>query len=329
MDPQINLTLIRYQTKARWLAEQRRKVHFLDRVERSVPWWLVVIAMTLFALSAPHTAATFSRITPVLGVAAPLLVEFGLLYAAFRRKQCTQRHEPVPGIVWGLEILLFITAIIVNGAGAFTAVVTSVGVADLSFSQMLNTFTTLPAPSQVALILVPIAALIIPIGTAVAGEGLAALILERRQVQDTTETQWAEVAPRLLYVAFFDALIAQGVTPGKAKQLAAQYADSDVRTERTKDTTDRSGHEKPAVDMNGQSEDTAPPPSGQPLGTEDRRLRRPNAYTDALRLLSENPDWRGVPLRVLEARTDISKSVWEKAKKANETPHSNGHNREE
>jgi len=224
MERSIDVSAIRTQTKTRWIKSQRRKVSLVDRIDQSVSWWLVIIAATIYLLSAPHTAATFDRLTPGWGWVAPFFVEFGLLYVAFTRKKQRQNNETVTWLVWGLEILLFVTAVIVNGAGAFTAAVTSAHLEDLSFSDMVSGFGTLPATSQVALVLVPIAALIIPIGTSAAGEGLAALVLERKEIKDDLEVQWAEVEAHQLYVAFFEALIAAEVTVGRARKMAHSYA---------------------------------------------------------------------------------------------------------
>jgi hypothetical protein len=345
-EQRIDVALIRYQARARWMAEQRRRITFLDRVEMSVPWWLIIIAATLFALSAPHTAATFAALTPAVGVIAPFFVEFGLLYAAFRRKQLRQRGEKVPEIVWLLEVLLFVTAVVVNGAGAFSAVIAHVGLGELSFGQMLGRFGDLPATSQVALFLVPVAALIVPIGTAVAGEGLAALVLERKQVRDDFEERWNAVAPQRLYTAFFDALIDAEVTVGKANQLAQAYARSaylsvpaekDGKGQKDKgQITDGEDSKKTPVDTpeqasgqaketeNGQFSDTPEQAQGT-AGTAGRRARNPNAYTDAVRLLSENPDWIHLSVRALEQQTGISKSVWDKAKDEQKIVRSNGH----
>lgn len=219
----IDIAAVRREAKARWLSEHKRKIAFLDRVEQSIPWWLVIIAGTLFILSAPHTAETFNRLTPGFGMAAPLFVEFGLLYTAFRRKKLKQRAESIPAFLYGFEVLLFIVAIGVNGAGSFTSVVSSIGLQNLSMADMLTAFGSMPATSQVALFLVPMAALMIPIGTVVAGEGLAALVLERRSQKDDTDERWAETANERLFTAFFDALVNQGITPGKARKMAYAY----------------------------------------------------------------------------------------------------------
>jgi hypothetical protein len=79
---------------------------------------------------------------------------------------------------------------LVNGAGAFTSVVTSINLDQLSFAALVEQFGNLPATSQAALIMAVLSAFIIPIGTLVAGEGVALLVLERRSGLDMRETQW-------------------------------------------------------------------------------------------------------------------------------------------
>ena len=63
------------------------------------------------------------RLTPGWGWLAPIGVEFGLLYSAFRRRLAKAAREALPWTLWALELLLFITAMLVNGAGAFSSVV--------------------------------------------------------------------------------------------------------------------------------------------------------------------------------------------------------------
>jgi hypothetical protein len=144
-------------------------------------------------LSAPHTAAVFDKLAPGWGWTAPIGVEFGLLYSAFRRRLAKATLQAVPWTLWALEALLFVTAMLVNGAGAFASVVASTQLDTLSFAAILERFGNLPATSQAALIMAGLAAFIIPIGALVAGEGLAALALERRFGYDFREARWREV----------------------------------------------------------------------------------------------------------------------------------------
>lgn len=278
----VNIDLIRAEAKRRWLAEHRAQAGLLDRVERSVPWWLIIIAAVLFLLSAPHTAQTFGQLTPVLGWLAPLGVEFGLLYAAFRRKRARQQGERIPTALWALEVLLFVTAIIVNGAGSLAAVVNAVGIADLPTQAILERFGAFPATTQVALVLVPIAALIIPIGTGVSGEGLAVLVFERDHNADRIEAAWQAAEYDTLRRALFAAFAQAGYKPSEAKRQAASIAAGFA-----------AGHAGTGGDTDGTAE---------------------SKRAAALRLLRENPDWVHLSLRVLEMRTGINKNTWRAVK---------------
>src|SRR5260221_9422710 len=93
-----------------------------------------LVALVLYGLSAPHTASVFEKLTPGWGWIAPIGVEFGLLYAAFRRRLARHTGEAVSWTLWALEILLFITAMLVNGAGAFSSVVNAVQLDNFSFA---------------------------------------------------------------------------------------------------------------------------------------------------------------------------------------------------
>jgi len=147
-------------------------------------------------------------------------VEFGLLYAAFRRRLAQHRKEAIPWTLWALEILLFITAMLVNGAGAFTSVVASTQLSSLSFAAIVAGFGDLPATSQAALIMALLAAFIIPIGALVAGEGLAALALERRSGNDFREERWREVEYTVTYRAVFVRYLQSGLPDREARGRA-------------------------------------------------------------------------------------------------------------
>lgn len=234
----LDIEAIRTQAKQRWLKENRKTYSFLDLVERSVPWWLVLIAGVLYALSAPHTAAVFGQLTPVFGWFAPLAVEFGLLYAAFRRKRSKQTGDKMPLAILFLEVLLFVTAILVNGAGSFQAVVTIVGLRDLPLAEIFARFATFPGTTQIALVLVPLAAFIIPIGTGVAGEGLAALVFERDRSRDLLEAEWKEAEREVVRRALYAELIRRMPLVDARRQAEAMSAGMSASTRRT-DMDDR------------------------------------------------------------------------------------------
>jgi hypothetical protein len=193
MSDTLNVETIYRQERQRWVKEEAPRRSFRDILTGSVPYWIILVAAVLYGLSAPHTAGVFDKLTPGWGWLAPVGVEFGLLYAAFRRRLAKAEKELLPWTLWALEILLFLTAILVNGAGSFVSVIAATQLTNLSFAAIIGEFGRLPATSQAALIMAGLSAFIIPIGALVAGDGLAALALERRTGNDFREQRWQEV----------------------------------------------------------------------------------------------------------------------------------------
>src|SRR5688500_14020051 len=221
MNEIINLEQLYRQEQRRWLREEAPRRSFRDILTGSVPYWIVLVALVLYGLSAPHTAGVFDKLTPGWGWLAPIGVEFGLLYAAFRRRLAKAEQEILPWTLWALEILLFLTAMLVNGAGSFVSVVEATQLDSLSFAAIAEGFGNLPATSQAALIMAMLSAFIIPIGALVAGDGLAALALERRTGRDFREERWQEVEFTVIYRAVFVRYLQQGVQERDARQRAA------------------------------------------------------------------------------------------------------------
>ncbi len=220
MSEMIDLEKLYRQEQQRWLREEAPRRSFRDVLTGSVPYWIVLVALVLYGLSAPHTAGVFDKLTPGWGFIAPIGVEFGLLYAAFRRRLANSEKEALPWTLWALEILLFLTAMLVNGAGAFSSVIEAINLNTLSFAAIIEQFGNLPATSQAALVMAVLSAFIIPIGALVAGDGLAALALERRTTSDTKEQAWQEVEFTVIYRALYGRYLQHGIAERDARQKA-------------------------------------------------------------------------------------------------------------
>ncbi len=184
----------------------------------SVPYWIVLVALVLYGLSAPYHRGVFGKLTPGWGFIAPIGVEFGLLYAAFRRRHAKSENEALPWTLWALEVLLFLTAMLVNGVGSFTSAVEAVQLENLSFAAIIEGFGNLPATSQAALMMALLAAFIIPIGALVAGDGLAALALDWHAGSDFRERCWQEVEFTVICRAVFVRYLQQGIGQRDARQ---------------------------------------------------------------------------------------------------------------
>src|SRR5512147_2343735 len=221
MNEILNMETIYRQERQRWMKDEAPRRSVRDVLISSVPYWIVLVALVLYGLSAPHTASVFDKLTPGWGWIAPIGVEFGLLYTAFRRRVSLSASEKVSWTLRFLEVLLFLTAMLVNGAGAFTSVVTSINLDQLSFAALVEQFGNLPATSQAALIMAVLSAFIIPIGTLVAGEGLALLALEQQTGTNYREQRWQEAEFTVIYRAIFVRYMQQGLPERDARQRAA------------------------------------------------------------------------------------------------------------
>jgi len=218
MNEALDMEAIYREERQRWLHDEAPRRSFRDVVADSVPYWIVIVALVLFGLSAPHTADIFNMLTPGWGFIAPVGVEFGLLYAAFRRRLAQSRDQTLPWTLWAMEVLLFVTSILVNGAGSLVSVVAANHLESLSFSAIVHSFDTLPATSQAALVMADLAAFIIPIGTLVAGDGLADLTLEQGEQTDFRERQWQEVEFTVVYRAVFVRYLQTGLDERDARR---------------------------------------------------------------------------------------------------------------
>jgi len=218
MNEALDMEAIYREERQRWLRDEAPRRSFRDVVADSVPYWIVIVALVLFGLSAPHTADIFNMLTPGWGFIARVGVEFGLLYAAFRRRLAQSRDQTLPWTLWAMEVLLFVTSILVNGAGSLVSVVAANHLESLSFSAIVHSFDTLPATSQAALVMADLAAFIIPIGTLVAGDGLADLTLEQGEQTDFRERQWQEVEFTVVYRAVFVRYLQTGLDERDARR---------------------------------------------------------------------------------------------------------------
>jgi len=87
-----------------------------------------------------------STSSPPAGALSPLsALEFGLLYAAFRRRLAKAKKQPLPWTLWALEALLFLTAMLVNGAGSFSSVIAVIHLDTPSFAAIADQFGQLHA----------------------------------------------------------------------------------------------------------------------------------------------------------------------------------------
>lgn len=96
MSDVINLETLYRQEQRRWMRDEALRRTFRNHLTGSVPYWIVVVALVLYGLSAPHTAGVFDNLTPGWGFIAPVGVK---VWPALRRlpppRQSRKRSPPM------------------------------------------------------------------------------------------------------------------------------------------------------------------------------------------------------------------------------------------
>lgn len=64
MNEIVAMAIIYRQERRRWLTGEAPRKPIRDRIAESVPYWIILVALVLFGLFAPHTAGVFNKSTP-------------------------------------------------------------------------------------------------------------------------------------------------------------------------------------------------------------------------------------------------------------------------
>lgn len=287
----IDIETIIERRKRQWIASTKKTISVQERIATSVPWWLIIIATGLFALSASHTAGVFNQLSNI-GYAGPFVVEFALLWAAFVRASAKQGSTGVSRALHGLEILVFIMAVGANTIGSMSRLAMLSGIDTFSFSKILSQFGALPVTTQAEMLFVPLFGLFIPVGTWVVGEGLADLFLKQRQTGGLLEEKWREVERAELYKAFFSELVGRGMVATLARQRAESLSAGVTHTQQkllpSGETSIRIETQKSIqrpVQLNRRSERLVNRPE---MGPTARVIEYLNANPDAAKTMSQN-----------------------------------------
>lgn len=222
----INISEVEQEARAAWEREHRKRRRVEQWIIRLLPFGLILMVCIFYGLSAPHTAALLSLITPtpVGQYLAPLGFELGILIIA-ALIEAGMRSRAAHIILW----LLLILSVVINIAGAFIAVVslaTGVTLSGDTVSELLARFTGLPATYQVVLILVPFIGAAIPIVSKLAGEVVVKIALGKiRLERETDEQLWAKDSAKVMRGALLQAAMKMGAGVKTAGNWAASVAD--------------------------------------------------------------------------------------------------------
>lgn len=222
----MDVAAVRHQARVTWERKARAAVPISERIGASVPYWLILVLIGIVILSASHTITMLSGLSAwdgrVVGSAGVIAIEFGMLYAAFRKKQLELRglkwHQ-MGSVIW-FSRLVFFTALFINVSGSVLEAMKQTNISTLSAGDALQQFSVLPLATQAAIIVSIMIGIFIPTGLEIAGEGMAALFLEREASGDWLERQWARVKQTVEYEAIRDTAVRLGARPGDAARFA-------------------------------------------------------------------------------------------------------------
>jgi hypothetical protein len=63
MGDMIDIETVYRQERQRWLREEAPRRSLRDIIAGSVPYWIILVALVLYGLSAPHAASIFDKLT--------------------------------------------------------------------------------------------------------------------------------------------------------------------------------------------------------------------------------------------------------------------------
>jgi hypothetical protein len=72
MSEMIDLEKHYREEQKRWMREEAPRRTFRDNLTGSVPHWIILVALVLYGLSAPHAAGVFDKLTPSWGFIIPV-----------------------------------------------------------------------------------------------------------------------------------------------------------------------------------------------------------------------------------------------------------------
>ena len=218
-----------------WERGMRGSVPISERIGASVPYWLILVFAGIVVLSSSHTISILSILSAwdgrLIGSAGVISIEFGTLYASFRKKQLEMRGvlRRKMGSIIIFSRFMFFTALVINVAGSLIEATKQTGIAGLSASEAWQKFGGLPLATQAAVIVGILIGIFIPVGLELAGEGMAALFLEREASGDWLERRWAEAKQQVEREAIRNYAIRLGASPKDAARFAWSIVKDDPR----------------------------------------------------------------------------------------------------
>lgn len=221
----INIDEVVEEARTTWEKRQRSRRRLEQWLVKALPAGLVVMSGIFYGLSAPHTAALLTLITPQIGPIAPLGFELGILTLSALREAGWKSHANV-----AMLLILLILSVVINVAGAFIGVVsaaTDTSLASDTLPGLLSKYDTLPAIMQVVLALIAPVGAMIPVMAKLTGEAVMKLALGKVALEtQSDDARWIQERPMIVHSALFQAATKTGAGAKTAGNWAAAVVKS-------------------------------------------------------------------------------------------------------
>jgi hypothetical protein len=290
----VNPAEIYYRAKAAWMRNEAPKRNITDLFFDIRILLLTLAFLAMGLLSSSHTVEAFSHNAPfALALVSPLAFELYLIASTLTGR--TVQRDMGTRIT---QVLIFIVAVIANGASGWQQATMTSGEGMLTIYQIMSL----------------IAAPIVPLATMSIGHQLA-LSIQARQTADKIAEAWKLAEAGVFYRALYTAYNTQGVPPLDARKLAQADAQGYLGMGRVSSVS-RLPATVSTVSFESTKEDAVHIGTAQKEdGTGQNSSGSGTLADKAYAMLVADPSLYDMSVRELAERTGITKNHWVIAKR--------------
>ena len=216
----INTPEVIEDAESQWRNKQANRNKFAKWLDWFIKIALPIVAIVFYLQSAPHTAGMANRLTRGFGLTAPVGFEFMI----FLLSVAMDRGLRKDGLKVFYVVAIVLTATLTIGGSIFSVMETAGNeMVEKSFTEILDTFFTLPFINQFLLIFVIPYGIFVTLSAKIIAElgiGVVTGDIQLNKSDDNIELKWTNAQTDVYKNALYLAATKAGVSP----KLAAKWA---------------------------------------------------------------------------------------------------------
>lgn len=214
------------KAESKWRDKQTNRNKFAKFLDRFLKYSIPVIALILYAQSAPHTADIANRITKHFGVFAPAGFELLIFVLAASIDRGLKRN----GIKAFLRSAIVLTAFLNIGGGMISVIESSTGaIADLSIQEILMRFVHMPFVDQFLFIIVIPLGIFVVLSAKLLAEisvGFVTGEIQINNVSDDIDLKWMQERLGIIRTALYLEASRKGMPPALSQSWSEKKANA-------------------------------------------------------------------------------------------------------